>query len=412
MAHDDHFHCFDFPKGTKPSAKGSAVRTDTFLRGVPKAKPDLEFYSLTEDLRALETRQNAKLKGSALLDTLGKTAGGRDLHVLKLGARANDMPKKARVLFNAGLHAREWIGPTYLYLLAEWLVDHYPAGAPANDAEKCVKALLDDNHVWFVPMCNPDGHEYTVQLFRFFRKNSPAGDARFIKSPKAAPKRDPAAPPSIDLNRNFDTKQWSTIVKSGTGMFSTDRDDDSFCGTKPAEAEEVKLLQKMIDVTPFDVAVDHHSFSCFMMWPPGDDFIASPADARLQAFINAMRTQINGRAAQKKNETTAGGPDTWKSAQIALFYHSLHGIPKAESVIPGSISDYVHYAALKAKRDCAAFSMELPPMLHPGTPGFDLPEKHIPAVFRQVIATSLGLIANAKNPSPKQSDFDPFDKIV
>jgi len=423
VAHDDHFHCFAFPSGVTPGPGGSAKRTDTWLRvfsgiklpmfPLPVNLPtDLTFYSLTDDLKALVTALNGKLAGSAKVESLGQTDGKRDLWVLKIGAGIEKDPKKARVLFTSGLHAREWLAPTYTYLIAEWLVTNYPKAAPANDMEKIAKDVLDNNHVWFVPMCNPDGHEYTVTTFRMHRKNSPGGDDFFRSAPGATPKRDPAAADSTDLNRNFDTKQWNAIRTSGKGDFSVDVNDENFEGATPASATETKLLQKMIDNTAFDLAVDHHTFDCAIMFPYGDDPGKAKEDKRLRAFTAAMQKQINGKAAKSANQTTRSTPDTWRLSKISDFYATLRGIPADESRIPGSITDYIIYVAEKAKRKTVAFAMELPPMHYPGSPGFTPQESIIQPAFRQLIGTSLALIKNATSASPKDADFAAFDKVA
>jgi len=430
LAHDDHFHCFAFPAGIKAGPGGSAVRKDTWLRSVflpgvlpvpvTSLRPDLELYSLTYDLTALVHTQNKKLPQSARLDSLGQTAGGRELHVLKLGANINDKPKTARVLFTGGLHAREWLGPTYTYLIAEWLVTNYPTSPGGGPNPAFAKDLLDNNHIWLVPMCNPDGHEYTVTTERMHRKNSPGGDSHFQSAPGAKPARDAKAPPSIDLNRNFATKQWQAIIDSKKGSFSAKEDGDTFAGKSAASATEVQLLQKMIDATPFDLAVDHHTYDCALLYPYGDDPGKAKQNKRLVAFSGLMQKQINRKAA--KNITTQPGTaDNWSLYKISSFYADLYkslgitpGLSPEQSLIPGSITDYIIYAAEGASppRKTLAWSMELPPMHHAGSPGFNPPESIIRPAFNQLIGTSLALIKNATADDPKAADFSLFDIVA
>jgi len=429
VAHDDHFHCFAFPPGVSAGPNGSAVRKDTWLRSVflpgvlpvpvTSFPPDIEFYSLTDDLTALVQAQNKKLPGSAKLDTLGQTVGGRELHALKLGANIDGEPKAARVLFTGGLHAREWLGPTYTYLIAEWLVTNYPTGPGGGPNPAFAKDLLDNNHIWFVPMCNPDGHEYTVTTERLHRKNSPGGDGHFLSAPGAKPKRDTNAPDSTDLNRNFATKQWQAIIDSGKGDFSPDLDGPTFPGKTAASAIEVQLLQKMIDATPFDLAVDHHTYDCALLYPYGDDPGKAQQNTRLLSFSGLMQKQINAKA-QKNPTTRPGTPDKWSLSKISGFYADLYKAlgytpPSPEQArIPGSITDYIIYAAEGASppRKTVAWSMELPPMHYDGSPGFEAPESIIRPTFRQLIGTSLALIKNAKADKPAAADFSLFDVVA
>jgi murein tripeptide amidase MpaA len=421
VSHDDHFHCFAFPSGITAGTNGSAVRTDTWKRGLkkpkkgPAPKPDLEFYSLTADLDALVARQNKQLANSAKVESLGKAAGGtRDLLVLKLGKDIDKDPgKKPRVLFTGGLHAREWLGVTYTYLIAEWLVTHFPAGATKDPLELIAKDLLENNHVWFVPMCNPDGHEYTVTIDRFHRKNSPGGDSHFLSAPGGKAKRDASAPDSTDLNRNFDTKQWKTVRASKKGSFSTNVNDETFLGTNPADTAEVQVLQKMITSTTFDLAVDHHTFDCALLFPLGDTVAKAQEDTRIVAFTKAMQTQINRKAQASTNFTTQKVADVWSMSKTSDFYATLRKFkPGDRSRVPGSITDFIIYTAQDAKRKTVAFAMELPPMHHTDSPGFNPDESIILPAFRQLIGTSLALIKNAAAATVDDTKFSPFDVVA
>jgi hypothetical protein len=428
--HDDHFHCISFPPGATPGPNGSAVRTDTWARfyknirlpGVPLpiSLPDPEFYSLTDDLAALAKTQNAKLPGSAKLESLGKTNSGSDLWLLKLGKDLAAGAPQPRMLFTAGLHAREWLAPTYTYLIAEWLVTNYAAagGGPLADI---ARDLLENNQIWFVPMCNPDGHEYSVTTYRWQRKNSPSGDKHFRTAPGDKPGRVAGAPESVDLNRNFATKEWKAVVDSGAGNFDSGPDEDGYVGKTPGSATEVKMLQKLIDATEFDVAVDHHTFDCALMYPYGDALKPAKQDARLTTFAGLMQQQLNAKAALAKNRTTRPDTaDTWNLTKISNYYLGVYkaaGQPLPSAVysrIPGSITDYIIYGSEKAdrKRKTLAFAMELPPMHYKGSPGFAPLESVIQPTFRQLIGTSLALIKNAGKDTPAAADFKPFDKVA
>jgi hypothetical protein len=452
MAHDDHFHCYDH---AGPGAVAH-TRTDTWRRGGPPPH-DLTFYSLTKDLAALAARS----AGRATVTSLGKTPtarGNREIWRLKLGTGAG----KPKILFTGGLHAREWIGPTYVYLIAEWLIDNYAAVPAAKD-------IVDNAEIHFVPMCNPDGHEYTVTTYRLWRKNSPAGDPDFQTAPSlAAAGVQAGAPESVDLNRNFDSAQRAAVIASGRGVWSSSSDEDVYVGSGAGSAFETSRLQALITAEKYDVVVDHHSFGCFALHAPGDDSrplatIDPPAGARNASFAAQMRTMFGSRAALIRT-TRPATADAWTVMQSSHFYSHTRGTPVPDGIVPGSIKDFGFYTPtgrfivatttgdlnvrsgpsvgspivgalprgtiveagavttgfrelgpgrfaretfLKPARPLA-FTFELPPMHYVGSPGFELPETLIRAVFRTCLPLNLALIKYARKGEVSAADFGVF----
>lgn len=401
MAHDDHFHCYDHGGST-----AVVTRTDTHLRG-KTGKPDISFYSLKKDLNDLAARSGGLLSVSKLGTTPGRF-GGRDILLARLGKDFGTT--KPKTLLTAGLHAREWIGPSYVYLVAEWLID--------NQSNFIARKILDECHVLFVPMVNPDGHEYSVTTARLFRKNSPAGDNDFQNSPTANPiGQRPGAPESVDLNRNFDSPNRQAILKSRVGHFSTEPNDDEFAGTGPAF--ETLVMQKLIKKEKVDALVDHHSFGCFCLHSPGDDVralaaIDPAAGARYQVFTPEITRLLNQRAAG--NLTTRTTPDKWISSQASDFYRRLnviHGLapmsPKA-SLVPGGIDDFAFYNSVPPSGMRAlGYTLELPPTSGEKKIGFKLPEADIRPVFRMCLGATLAFITLCAEPNPNAAQFGAFN---
>jgi hypothetical protein len=379
MAHDDHFHCYDHA-----GAGVLHTRSDTFKRG-GAGSPDIQLYSLKKDLAALQARSGGRAVVSALGTTPG-VHGGRDIMLVKIGTDFH-LPKP-RILFTGGLHAREWIGPTYTFLVAEWLVDNYAANPLAQD-------LVDNFHVWIVPMVNPDGHEYTVTTDRMWRKNSPPGDPDFRLSPTTAVVgRQAGAPESVDINRNFDSAQRAAVIATGRGSWSSDINDDTYL---------------------FDVVVDHHSFGCFILHSPGDDTrtlstIDATAATRYATFGARMKSLLDTKS--RSNPSMPGRTDTWTLQQAALFYHHLRSVPLPDSVVPGSIKDFAFYLPRPAApHRTLCFTLELPPLHFRGSPGFELPERAIRAVFRTCLPNSLALIKCAQVASPTAAQYNAFSGV-
>lgn len=393
-SHDDHFHCLDKP----------GVRTDTHRRA-KAGPPDITFYGLKQDLAALEARSG----GRAKLQTLGTTPGrfgGRDILMLRVGSSL-DLASKPKALFLGGIHAREWLGISYTYLIAEWLLDNYPSGAPAGPAQTIAKQLVDGFELHFIPLCNPDGHEYTVTIDRLFRKNSPAGDPRFSSTPGLSGDLgvQAGAPESIDLNRNFVTPNRAAVLAAGpNGVWNLDVTTDLNAGA--GVAFETKLLQDLMKAQSYQLVVDHHTYGCWCLPAPGDDAKASVP--RFDRFGKLCKAQLDTQSA--KNPTTRPGtPDTWTNIQSAKFYALLKpaAFPTGIALMPGATDDFAYWLT-KPPGQTLALTLELPPMLYPGTPAFDPDETVIRPAFKSVLATTLALIANCMKSAPTAADFAPF----
>jgi hypothetical protein len=120
-------------------------------------------------------------------------------------------------------------------------------------------------------------------------------------------------------------------------------------------------------------------------------------------------------ARSKFAQTTRKKPDTWEVEQAALFYKKLYAqvagvtMKPEESVVPGGIEDFAFYQSRpKAKHLPLCFTLELPPMHYPGSPGFELPEGRISTVFKIVLPVTLALIKHALTDSPTVAQWNAF----
>ena len=140
---DYHFHTYDF-------LNAQAWQATT----VPNHG---DFYSLVADLEGLRAFgvqngvPNIDLDYGPPIDT-----GGRRLMTLRFGN-----PQQPAVLITGGIHAREWIAPEMVYLLAEYLVANYTT-AVATPYQRELRQIVDSRWIHITPMLNPNGNHFTV----------------------------------------------------------------------------------------------------------------------------------------------------------------------------------------------------------------------------------------------------------
>ena len=121
------------------------------------------------------------------------SVNGTDIQALKVTSNARHVPDGQRpaVLYFSAQHAREWITPemtTRLLRARARRLRHRPRDAPAWSTR---------NELWFVPVANPDGYDFTFEPGqRLWRKNLRDNDGDGAIAPGDG----------VDLNRNFPYK--------------------------------------------------------------------------------------------------------------------------------------------------------------------------------------------------------------
>ena len=72
---------------------------------------------------------------------------------------------KPAVLYLSAQHAREWITPEMNGRLMHYVLDNY-------GSDPRITSVLNENELWFVPVANPDGYDFTfTEGNRLWRKN-------------------------------------------------------------------------------------------------------------------------------------------------------------------------------------------------------------------------------------------------
>lgn len=183
--------------------------------------------------------------------SLGKTHEGRDIWALRTGAHpAGERPA---VVITGGTHAREWASVSLPLHVAENLLQGY-------EKDKDCQRRLDQGEIWFVPVVNPDGYEYSREVDNSWRKNRRPGGG-------------------VDLNRNFsdgdpeNATLWRPVGDQ-PGAVSDDlgaSDDPAsllYRGPQAASEPEVQALLGLELGHPNVIGVlDNHNCGQMLLYP-------------------------------------------------------------------------------------------------------------------------------------------------
>jgi hypothetical protein len=195
----------------------------------------------------------------AKLVKLGTTIQGREILAVKLtqGARGQKDGSRPAVLYSATQRAREWIAAEVDRRLMNWYVDKWRA----ND--KDVKKLLQSTELWFMPVANPDGYQYTFSTERLWRKNLRDNDGNGQIT----------VGDGVDPNRNF-PNHWGYDNEGSSAVTSS----DTYRGTAPVSEAETVAMKGLLDRIGFEFQVNYHSNGQWLLYPEGWQIGTATAD--------------------------------------------------------------------------------------------------------------------------------------
>ncbi|MPZ54408.1 MAG: zinc carboxypeptidase [Acidimicrobiia bacterium] len=180
---------------------------------------------------------------------IGDTIQGRDVWALKVTKNANQRSDGQRpaVLYSAAQHAREWITPEMNLRLLDYFLENY-------DTDSEIRGLLDKTELWFVPVANPDGYQYTHTTDRLWRKNlrDNNGDGEITPGD------------GVDLNRNF-AYTWNYDNEGS----ATDPFDETYRGTAPNSEPETQAMDGLLADIGFEYQINYHSAAELLLYGTG-----------------------------------------------------------------------------------------------------------------------------------------------
>ncbi len=192
-------------------------------------------------------RDNPQL---AKLEVLGHTGQGREILAVKLtqGARGHTgrlPPGRALQLHPARPRVDRHRGqpPADEPLHHQWR---------ANDRE--VRKLLQTTELWFIPVANPDGYQYTFDHERLWRKNlrDNNGDGQIQVGD------------GVDPNRNFPT-HWGYDEEGSSSIQSS----ETYRGPAPLSEPETEAMVGLLDRIGFAFQVNYHSNGQWLLYAEG-----------------------------------------------------------------------------------------------------------------------------------------------
>lgn len=186
----------------------------------------------------------------AKLVKIGTTIQGRDILAVKLTLGAPGIADGSRpaVLYSGTQHAREWIATE----VTRRLMTHYIDGWKANDP--AVRSLLQTTELWFVPVANPDGYQFTFDHERLWRKNTRDinGDGQITVGD------------GVDLNRNF-PNHWGYDEEGSSSLPSS----ETYRGTAAVSEPETVAMKGLLDRIKFKFQVNYHSNGQWLLYAEG-----------------------------------------------------------------------------------------------------------------------------------------------
>lgn len=207
-------------------------------------------YNTPGGLRDEMAATAARFPKIAKLVTIGTSTRGVPIQAVKVTKGARNVPDGVRpsVLYMGGQHAREWITPEMNRRLMLHMLNGYGTDAALTQ-------LVDTTELWFVPVANPDGYDFTfTEGNRLWRKNlrDNNGDGQITPGD------------GVDLNRNF-AEKWGYDNEGSSDQPS----DETYRGPGPNSEPETKALNNLFRRIGYEFVVNYHSAAELLLYGIG-----------------------------------------------------------------------------------------------------------------------------------------------
>jgi len=299
---------------------------------------DLAKYHSTDEILGWLAELVGQYPDICEIVSVGTSYQGRAIQGIKItGGTGKNIAGKRAFWLDGGIHAREWITvSTVTYMLAETLKEY------GND--DFVTNWVDNYNIYYVPILNPDGYEYTRNGNRMWRKTMMPNPGQ---SSECA---------GTDPNRNWDW-HWNEAGSSSNPC------SESYSGQSAGDQPEVKAVMDYLkNKDDFLGYINFHSYSQLWMTPWGYTY-SHPKDYEVQhaagqAAVEALQAVHgthfeNGAIAEIIYEASGSSADYAYGACNILFAGGVElrdtgsrgfVLPESEIIPSGEET----YAAVKA----------------------------------------------------------------
>jgi hypothetical protein len=202
--------------------------------------------------------------------SLGRSHEGRDIWMVKLSDNVGIDENEPEVLYDGVHHAREPLSVETILLFMDQLLSTY-----ATNPES--RFILDNRELFFVPLLNPDGHEYN-------RSTNPNGGGMWRKNRR----NNGGGSFGVDLNRN-----WPTGWGAPNGGNSTDPNSDTYRGPSQLSEPETAALNAFLQTRSFVQGFSCHTYTDVLLRPWGYQN-GDPPNAAEYNRIGARAVAQNG----------------------------------------------------------------------------------------------------------------------
>ncbi len=208
---------------------------------VSTTKEKYSYKDMQKDIQELERKYADYID----VTVIGKTVDNRSIYDVILG---NPDAEKA-VIFQASIHAREYMTSQLVMEQIEYYLDHYDE----EYKKKTYRDIFDKVCVHVVAMSNPDGVTISQEGITGIRK---ASLRKKLKKMYGANRTTvwKANARGVDLNRQFDYKfEYKIKKKYKKGSYAL------YGGKKPVSENESKALVKLVNDVKPKAVVNYHA---------------------------------------------------------------------------------------------------------------------------------------------------------